>query len=121
MSNQEERLRILKMIEGGQISAEDGGRLLDALGDERDQERERIRGRTLRVRITDVGKGRNKVDVRIPISLIDIGLKMGARLAPRVSAGQLDTILRAVERGQVGRVLEMQDLDEGERVEVFVE
>lgn len=123
MSDAEERMRILKMIEGGQLSAEDGSRLLEALDEERPGEiaRERQRPRTLRIRITDVGRGRSKVEVRIPTSLIDVGLKMGARLAPRVEAQQLVEIMRAIERGATGRVFEMQDLDQGERIEVYVE
>lgn len=123
MANAEERLRILKMIELGQVTAEDGERLLNAMDDGQAAEagRERLRARMLRVRITDLHRQRGKVEVRIPTSLIDVGLRLGARLAPRVSVEQLNDILRAVERGATGRVFELQDLDEGERVEIFVE
>jgi hypothetical protein len=123
MSISEERLRILKMIESGQVSAEQGGQLIEALGE--NQERERPRGaaqpRILRVRVTDLNSRRQKINVAIPVSLVGIGLKLGARLARRMEAANADQIIRAIEGGSTGRIFEVQDLDEGERVEIFVE
>jgi hypothetical protein len=123
MSISEERLRILKMIESGQVSAEQGSQLIEALGDR--QERERSRGsaqpRILRVRVTDMNTRRQKINVTIPVSLVGIGLKLGARLARRMESANAEEILRAIEAGSTGRIFEVQDLDEGERVEIFVE
>ena len=123
MSISEERLRILKMIESGQVSAEQGSQLIEALGDR--QERERPRGsaqpRILRVRVTDLNTRRQKINVTIPVSLVGIGLKLGARLARRMESANADEIVRAIEAGSTGRIFEVQDLDEGERVEIFVE
>jgi hypothetical protein len=123
MSISEERLRILKMIESGQVSAEQGSQLIEALGER--QERERPRGptqpRTLRVRVTDLNTRRQKINVAIPVSLVGIGLKLGARLARRMESANTAEILRAIEDGSTGRIFEVQDLDEGERVEIFVE
>jgi hypothetical protein len=123
MSIPEERLRILKMIEDGQVTAEEGARLIDALGEP--LVRERPRGgpppRTLRVRVTDLNTRRQKINVTIPVSLVSVGLKLGARLAPRVANVNAGEIVRTIESGATGRIFEMQDLDEGERVEIFVE
>jgi SHOCT-like protein len=125
MSISEERLRILKMIESGQVSAEQGSQLIEALVQR--QERERPRGpaqpRTLRVRVTDLNTRRQKINVTIPVSLVGIGLKLGARLARRmaIEGANADQIIRAIEDGSTGRIFEVQDLDEGERVEIFVE
>jgi len=123
MSISEERLRILKLIESGQVSAEEGGQLIEALA--ANQERDRPRGaahaRVLRVRVTDVSSRRQKINVTIPVSLVGIGLKLGAKLARRMESANTDQIMRAIEGGSLGRIFEMQDLDEGERVEIFVE
>ena len=63
MASNEERLRILKMVEQGQISAEDGARLLEALSaaDQRrqlpsgsSQASSAPSGRWFRVRVTDL-------------------------------------------------------------------
>jgi hypothetical protein len=123
MSISEERLRILKMIESGQVSAEQGGQLIEALGDRQERERPRAtpQPRILRVRVTDLNTRRQKINVTIPVSLVGIGLKLGARLARRMESANADEIMRAIEGGSTGRIFEVQDLDEGERVEIFVE
>ena len=83
MSLPEERMRILKLIESGQVKAEEGAQLLDALGDS--PARERARGgrpNVLRVRVTDLGGRRQKINVTIPVGLIDVGVKLGVPAAP---------------------------------------
>jgi hypothetical protein len=123
MSIPEERLRILKLIEGGQVTAEEGARLLEALGEPaaRDRARTGQQPRTLRVRVTDLNTRRQKINVTIPVSLVGVGLKLGARLAPHIADANAEDIVRKIEGGATGRIFEMQDLDEGERVEIFVE
>lgn len=123
MSISEERLRILKMIENGQVSAEQGGQLIEALDERQERERPRnaAQSRILRVRVTDLNTRRHKINVTIPVSLVGIGLKLGARLARRIENANVDQIMHAIEDGSTGRIFEVQDLDEGERVEIFVE
>jgi len=123
MSISEERLRILKLIESGQVNAEEGGQLIEALAEnqERDRPRGAVQPRVLRVRVTDVSSRRQKINVTIPVSLVGIGLKLGAKLARRMESANTDQIMRAIEAGSLGRIFEMQDLDEGERVEISVE
>lgn len=129
MATTEERLRILKMVEQGQISAEDGSRLLDALNA---SERRRSQagppgagvggsGRWLRVRVTDARTGRNKVNVTIPMGLVDVGLKMGARFAPEMEGFDLAQLAELVKSGATGKLVEVQDSDDGELVEIFIE
>ena len=123
MSTHDERLRILKMIENKQISAEEGSRLLEAL--EADPLRSRTpiasRSRSLRVQVTDLATRRQKISVTIPVSLVGIGLKLGARLFPRTTDSVADDVRRAVETGELGRVFDIQDLEENERIEIFIE
>lgn len=117
---QSERDRILKMIEAGQVSAGEAAQLLDALGAEQ-RSSDRSRSRLVRVRVTDLPSGRQKANVTIPVGLVNVGLRLGARLAPQLSGTALEELVRSVERGATGRLLEWQDLEEGERVELFVE
>jgi len=123
MSRSEERMRILKLIESGQVNAEDGAQLLEALDESAAHERPHAgnRPRTLRVRVTDLGSHRQKINVTLPVGLIDIGIKLGARLFPRGGGPTVDEIRRAIASGFTGRIFDMQDLDEAERVEIFVE
>lgn len=124
MSNvSHERDQILQMVEAGQLSAGEAARLLDALGSDRDSDRpaERLRSRLVRVRVTDLARNRNRVSVTIPVSLINVGLRLGARLAPQLSGTALEELLRRIDSGATGCLLEWQDLEEGERIELFVE
>ncbi|NWG22278.1 MAG: hypothetical protein HXY39_18375 [Chloroflexi bacterium] len=123
MALMEDRLRILRMIESGQISAEEGARLLEAFADEAVRERARAeaRSRSLRVVVTELGSRRQKINVTIPASLVEVGLKLGARFFPRNAQFGSDDVLRAIERNAPGRIFEFQDLEEGERIEIFVE
>lgn len=127
MATTEERLQILKMIEEGKISAAEGAELLRALDTrvEKHQMQEPLKGasapRWFRVRVTDVNTGRNKVNINIPMGLVNVGIKMGARFAPEIEGQQLEGILDAVRSGQLGKVMDITDEEDGERVEIFVE
>jgi hypothetical protein len=123
MTTTDDRLRILRMVEQGQISAEEGARLLEAITNDaaRIRARAEARARSLRVVVTDLHSRRQKINVTIPASLVTVGLKLGARLFPRDASVTNDDVLRAIERDMPGRIFELQDLEEGERIEIFVE
>lgn len=126
MASTEERMQILKMIESGKISASDGTELLRALDmDDRSAKNEPLKGasspRWFRVRVTDTNNGRNKVNVNIPMALVNTGIKMGARFAPEMEGVEYAQILDAIKSGQQGKVMDIMDEESGERVEIFVE
>jgi hypothetical protein len=124
MATSEERMRILKMIEEKQITAEEGAKLLEALratGSDAAQREEVTKARWLRVRVTDRSSGKLKVNVNIPVGLVDVGLKMGARFAPEMNGMDLSAIQTAIKGGMQGRIIEVDDEADNERVEVFVE
>ena len=120
-SSTDERNRVLYMVESGKVTAAQAAQLLDTLDVERSRSREQSRNRTARVRVTNLATNRQKVNVTIPVSLIQVGLRLGTRLAPQVSGSALEDLLRAIEGGATGRLLDLQDLEEGERVEIFAE
>ena len=124
MSTSEERMRILKMVSEKQITAAEGAKLLEALraGEGEDQDRlDASKPRWLRVRVTDRATGKTKVNVNIPVGLVDVGLKMGARFAPEMAGMDLQAIQAAVKGGYQGRIVEVDDEQDNERVEIFVE
>jgi hypothetical protein len=128
MATAEERLKILKMIEEGKISAEDGAKLLAALSEGR-------RGpgmppvpprppggpRWLRVRVTDIRSGRSKASVQIPLDLVDAGIKIGAHFAPEVEGVDMNNVMQAVRAGMTGKIIDVTDEEDGEHVEIYVE
>jgi hypothetical protein len=123
----EERLRVLRMIQNGQITASEGARLLEALREhERDQVEEgrqatnqRQRVRLFHIRVTDLKTGQQKIDLRMPWSLVNVGVNMGARFAHKEI--KIEEFITAVQSGATGKIMSLVDEDEGELVEVFVE
>jgi len=77
--------------------------------------------RWFRVRVTDVRSGKVKVNVSLPLGLINFGLKLGAKYVPEEAGFNIDEIREAVRSGIVGKIISVEDSDDGERVEVFVE
>lgn len=124
MSTSEERLRILEMIQEGKISAEEGARLLQALGGASKPKASGAPGRDprlLRVRITDITTGKTKVNVNIPMGLVNVGIKLGARFAPTSTNIDYDEIMAAIKSGTSGKVVDVEDIESSERVEIWVE
>lgn len=119
MTPRDERFRILQRLEQGQVSAEEAMHLLDAL--DGDDPQAANAGRWLHVRVADAHSGRNKVNVTIPISLVDVGLKMGARFAPEMEGFDLTRIAELIKSGASGQVLEVHDSENNELVQIFVE
>lgn len=128
MATAEERMQILKMIENKQITAEEGARLIAAI-----ESKSRVeppptpptpgtQGKWFRIRVTDLRSGRRKVNVNIPLSLVDVGLKMGARFAPAGLEGlDMNQIMAAIKSGSEGKIVDVEDEDDGEHVEIYIE
>jgi hypothetical protein len=125
MDTAEERNRILRMVESGRITAEEGARLLEALREEaRPQEEAQVGGQEpepnqLRIQVTDLETGRQKIDMRLPWGLVNVGLNMGARFAR--DEIQVKDFIEAVQAGATGKIVDVVDEESHERVEIFVE
>ncbi|MBN1889838.1 MAG: hypothetical protein JW850_17715 [Thermoflexales bacterium] len=124
MTSVEERLQILKMVEEGKITAEEGAKLLSALSGGARGEKPAEGGagaRWFRVRVVDLDTGKDKVNVNIPMGLVNVGIKMGARFAPEIEGMDIDEIVSAIKSGAQGKIVDVIDEADGERVEIFVE
>lgn len=122
-TSKDERDRILRLVESGQVSATDASQLLDTLESEQERPTRPLRERTIRVRATTIDGKRHKVNVTatLPMSVIKVSLRLGTHVLPQLSNNALIDLLRKIEEGATGRLLDLQDLEKGERVEVFVE
>jgi hypothetical protein len=121
MASTEERMRILRLIENGQLTAEEGARLLGAMDDGSRPARP-SRAQWVRIRVTDVKTNRQKVNVNIPVGLISIGVKLGARFASSANNNvNLDELMEAIRGGATGKLVDIEDMEDGERVEIIVE
>jgi hypothetical protein len=77
--------------------------------------------RWFRVTVTDLETGKNKVNVNLPMSLVDVGTRLGARFAPELEGMDFNDIIQQVKSGAQGKIIEVEDLEGGERVEIYVE
>ena len=128
MATAEERMRVLKLVEEGKISADEGARLLAALG-KNDTQTHRLRSRTdsrsdgesrwLRLRVSDTQTGKTRVNMTIPLGLVNMGLAVGARFVPDVAELDVEAVRNALRSGLHGKILEVRD--ENELVEIFVD
>lgn len=120
----EEKLQILKMVEEGKVTSEEGISLLEALGDSEKSYIENGNAKWIKIRV--FGPDDNtKVNVTIPISLVNVGLKMANKFSPELkNAGfdekDLKEIFEAIKNGASGKIVDVES-DNGEKVEIIVE
>jgi len=121
----EERLKILQMLEEGKISAEEATTLLRAMGG---GQRTAPRapgpggeGRYLRIRVNDMDSGAAKVNVTVPMGLVSAGLRMAKRFAPGFEDLDLQELEELIASGAIGKIVEVMDEQDNERVEIYVE
>lgn len=123
----EERARILQMVSENKIDAQEGARLLAALSNAapgaevQDPAPATGKANWFRVRVTNLETGRTKVNVNLPLSLVKVGLKMGAHFSPEVQELDWEELMVAIQEGAAGKLVEVEDVEDGEKVEVYVE
>ena len=120
MVTSEERIKILEMVQQGKISADEGAKLLAALGDAPRTRRMVSTGdpRWMRVRVTDTFSGKSKVSVNLPLSLVDAGLNIASSFVPDIG---IDEIGDAIRQGLTGKIVDVVDDVDGEHVEIYIE
>ncbi|OGS52285.1 MAG: hypothetical protein A3J79_03265 [Elusimicrobia bacterium RIFOXYB2_FULL_62_6] len=122
----EEKMKILKMLEEKKISSAEAMELLEALArlEGKESRAAKSGGRFLRIRVYENGSPEAKVNVNIPIAWSKfmapfIEQKIGQKL--RDKGYELDTekIREALEAGDVGKIIDIND--GGNKVEIAIE
>ena len=127
MTSVEERMQILKMIDEGKITAGEGAELLKALTKKsekpRKSTRKSVKNSWLRVRVTDMATGKTKVNVNLPLSLMNAGLNIASQFAPDEMQDEqmMDSIKEAISQDMRGKIVDVIDEDDQEHIEVFIE
>lgn len=139
MVTAQERMKILQMLQEGKITPESAAQLLEAMGEGvpdpapaatpaptaapvmADVPEAGPKPRWLRVRVTDSGTGRPRVNVRVPLGLVGLGLKLGAKYSPEIESIDAEALVQAIQSGETGAFVDVFDEDDGEHVEVFLE
>ncbi|MBN2208479.1 MAG: hypothetical protein JW759_04210 [Candidatus Coatesbacteria bacterium] len=120
----EERMRILKMVEDGKISADDAMGLLKSVGSGtvfstsstssagtvNVKDKKSLKGKKLRIQVFEGSQEKPKVNIKLPLSLAKLGGKFLSR-AGKVKIEGLDLDIEAL-------VANLDDLDEENIIEV---
>ena len=138
--NTEERLKILEMIANKQVTPEEGARLLEAVVAPEEapkppappapvkvEAKAPIVSRSsngegakrLRIHVVE-GKG-TKVNVNLPLSLMEVGLRFGGRFVDELKDfdNEIQLLMEAVRNDVVGKIVEVDDEDS--HVEIYIE
>jgi DUF4097 and DUF4098 domain-containing protein YvlB len=125
----DEYLRILKMIEEGKLTAEEGADLIKALGTEQPREeaaarlRSTIGGKKLRIVVTNLDTGKDAVNIRIPLRLARIAEKMipsQAKQEMREQGIDLSNLLSDLDEIGDGPLVDIDSDDGKEHVKVLI-
>jgi len=125
----EEKMMILKMLQEGKISANEAAILLESLdsGSKKKEEKKqsdesrKAEGKFFRVSITDTTTGKSRANIRMPLSVMGIGMRFGAHFAPQIDGVESEQLMDAIRNGQVGKIIDVYDDDDGEHVEIYIE
>ena len=131
----EERRMILEMLQEGAISVEEAERLMEALPAEESRQlttaapaRAGVSPKRVVVLVTENGK--QKVNVRVPFSLVRVGLK-SAKDDPQAQQAldilnniDVDELLASIDDGEITlpyAIVDVDDEDSGDQVRVVLE
>jgi hypothetical protein len=130
MVQTEERLRVLKMLQEGKITASEAAQILEALEETPPPPPPKTPatldlpsrpGKWFRVRVTDTNNGKTRVNVRLPLNMVSAGVKMGMRFSPEVEGLDVNELMTFINSGETGQIVDVIDEEDGEHVEVFIE
>ena len=126
MNATDERMMILRMIEEGTVSADEGARLLSSVNNKDVKPSPQLAvgkksAKWFRVRVTDTKTGKNKATVSLPLALMDWGLRVGAQFAPEVGDIDLGELSDLLSEGMEGKIVDVLDEEDGEHVEIYIE
>ena len=121
---QDEKMKILEMISEKKITAEEGAKLLDALESSNNMQKSNGgKHKLFRIRVSNLNTGKQDVNVNLPISLLNLGLKIGQHFAPDLKEQGVDLqeIAKLVNEGAEGKIVDVTDTEKNEKVEIWIE
>jgi hypothetical protein len=132
-----DRGEILRKLAGGELSVEEATRLIQegtsepaaapvestepATPENAPAPVKKSGTRWLHVRISDLHSQHDQLRVNVPLGLVRTGLKIGARFTDRIAPDAWSEVLEALDNGEIGTLVEVEDIDKGERVHIYVD
>ncbi len=124
--SQGERMRLLRMLQEGKITADEAARLLEAIDKDARPRASGVPGRigrSLRIKVQEAGT--EKVNIAVPLALARVALKFLPRSALRraeragVSAEDIQQLVSSAAGCAPCRILDVEDGNE--KVEIYIE
>jgi hypothetical protein len=75
----------------------------------------------LKVNVMRLHDGQPRVNIKIPLSLVGLGLAIGSKYAPELDEINLNQIVEDLRDFSDGTIVEVQDIEEDEHVLISVE
>jgi len=82
---------------------------------------EHTANRWLRIRVSDLETGRQRVNVNLPLGWVAAGMRIGARYSPELDNLDLGDLLSQLDTSTGGQIVDVEDLDDGQRVQIYVD
>lgn len=126
MNTERADTRSVNRLASGQISADEAAQMLrlptgTGLHGGTRQETANLDGRWLHVCVTDLSTGKQKVNVNLPLTWVAAGLRIGAQYRPEIEGFDFGDLVTQIQAGAEGKLVELEDLEDNERVELFVD
>ncbi|MBF4693202.1 SHOCT-like domain-containing protein [Fusibacter ferrireducens] len=113
----EDRLQILKLIENGTISSEEGLKLLDAVSEKREEKKPVESVKWVRLVVTS-DEAEKSVDIKLPAKLFRV---FGSKIVKHVDTDiDMEAILEMIQSGQEGEIMNI-TTDDGHVVSISLE
>jgi hypothetical protein len=108
---------ILERLDRGELDSEAA---VQALNLERGEESGN-KTHFLRVNVSRLHDDQPRVNIKIPLSVVGLGLALGSRYAPELNGLDLDQIVDDLRVIGDGTIIEVQDIEEDEHVLISIE
>ncbi len=126
---EDERIRILKMVEEKKITPENAAKLIEAMGlksgpDQMVGSKSKGKMKFFKIRVYEGNLEKPKVNIAIPMGLVKLAWKFlpaDAKLALNEQQIDLNDILAAIDDQTQGKILEVDDAEDKQRVEIVIE
>jgi hypothetical protein len=115
--NYTERVQLLEQVKNGQVPVEDA---LKQMSTTREPMISPEPADTQRW-VTNLETGQGKVNVSLPLSWIRLGLALGSGFVPELEDWDVDEVMSCLDQSATGHIVEVEDLEDNQRVEIYVE